>query len=72
MMPLPSLRKTTVGARRYECAGSEQLLQRARAAEADLDRWFGMQGARADTEASVLALRSELAAAAVALSRSRR
>ena len=42
------------------------------AAEADLDRWFGMQGARADTEASVLALRAELAAAAVALSRSRR
>ena len=61
-----------VGVRRYECTGSEELLQRVRGAEADLDRWFGMQDVHADTEASVLALRDELAAAAVALSRSRR
>ena len=35
--------KIYVGARRYSGTGSEELLQRVHGAEADLDRWFGMQ-----------------------------
>ncbi len=60
------------GRRRHDCAGSEELLERVNRAEADLDRWFEMEGARAGTQESILALRGELAATAAALSCARR
>jgi hypothetical protein len=43
-----------------------------RGAEADLDRWFEMEGRRAGMGAELAALRGELAAQAAALSQARR
>jgi hypothetical protein len=58
--------------RRHDCAGSDELLARVRGAEADLDRWFEMEGRRAGMGAELAALRGELAAQAAALSQARR
>ncbi|BDA41836.1 DNA repair protein RecN [Coccomyxa sp. Obi] len=58
--------------KQHDCSSSDALLGLAAKAEADLDRWFQMEGQREELESRLRRMKQELAAEGTALSKQRR
>ncbi|EIE25588.1 P-loop containing nucleoside triphosphate hydrolase protein [Coccomyxa subellipsoidea C-169] len=58
--------------KQHDCSSSDALLEVAAKAEADLDRWFQMEGKREEIERTLRRMKQELAAEGTVLSKRRR
>ncbi|CAL8460865.1 g396 [Coccomyxa elongata] len=58
--------------KQHDCSSSDALLEVAAKAEADLDRWFQLEGRREELESRLRRMKQELAAEGTALSKQRR